>query len=142
MCTGPSAPYTARGTERNCNITHIEVTDILITRLYFFISTDHKFTSWSKTCTHTRIIPLVTTTTTLHSFTGLFSRTNWVSRHQNNKPFWILLEQEMMRWQWHQLDHMQIICTLLQTDNHDSTPPLSFYRSDALPATQPTASKH
>jgi len=29
------------------------------------------------------------------------------------KPFWILLEQEMMGWQWHQLDHMQIICTSL-----------------------------
>jgi len=23
----------------------------------------------------------------------------------------------MMGWQWHQLEHMQIICTLLQTDN-------------------------
>ena len=33
------------------------------------------------------------------------------------------------------------VCTLLQTDNHASTPPLSFYRPDALPATQPTASK-
>jgi len=27
----------------------------------------------------------------------------------------------MMGWQWHQLDHVQIICTLLQTDNHVST---------------------
>jgi len=27
----------------------------------------------------------------------------------------------MMGWQWHQLDHMQIICTSLQTDNHAST---------------------
>jgi len=27
----------------------------------------------------------------------------------------------MMGWQWNQLDHMQIICTLLQTDNHAST---------------------
>ena len=26
-----------------------------------------------------------------------------------------------MGWQWHQLDHMQIICTSLQTDNHAST---------------------
>ena len=26
----------------------------------------------------------------------------------------------MMGWQWHQLDHMQIICTLLQTDKHAS----------------------
>jgi len=29
---------------------------------------------------------------------------------------------------------MQIICTLLQTDNHASTSLLSFYRPDALPA--------
>jgi len=46
-----------------------------------------------------------------------------VSRHQKGKPFWILLEQEMMGWYWHQLDHMQIICTLLQIDNHASTIP-------------------
>jgi len=32
----------------------------------------------------------------LHLFNGLFSRTTWVSRHQKGKPFWILLEQEMM----------------------------------------------
>jgi len=31
---------------------------------------------------------------------------------------------------------------LLQTDNHASTSPLSFYRLDALPAGKPTASKH
>jgi len=44
-------------------------------------------------------------------------------------------------WQWHHLDHMQIICTSFQTDNHASTSPLSFYRPDALPVSQPTASK-
>ena len=37
---------------------------------------------------------------------------------------------------------MQIICTSLETDNHANTSPLSFYRPDALPATQLTASKH
>jgi len=47
----------------------------------------------------------------------------------------------MMGWQWHQLDHTQIICTSLQTVNHASTSPLSFYRPDALPAARPTASK-
>jgi len=48
---------------------------------------------------------------------------------------WILLEQEMTGWQWHQMDYMQIICTSLQTDNHASTSPLKFfYRPDALPA--------
>jgi len=34
------------------------------------------------------------------------------------------------------------VCTSLQTDNHASTPPLCFYRPDAIPAAQPTASKH
>jgi len=42
----------------------------------------------------------------------------------------------MIRWQWQQLDHMQIICTLLQTDNHASTSSLNFYRPDALPDAQ------
>ena len=71
-----------------------------------------------------------------------FFRTTRVSRHQKGKRFWILLEQEMMGWQWHQLDCMQIICTSLRADNHVSTTPLSFYRPAALPAAQPTASKH
>ena len=79
-----------------------------------------------------------TTTLLLHLFNGPFSRTAWVSRHQKGKPFWILLKQEMMGWQWHQLDHMQIICTSLQTGNHANASPLSFYRPDALTA----ASKH
>jgi len=38
-------------------------------------------------------------------------------------------------------EHMQI-CTSPQTDSHASIPPLSFYRPDALPAAQSTASKH
>jgi len=42
-----------------------------------------------------------------------------------------------MGWQWHQLDHMQIIFTLLQTDNHALPAPYHsiFYRPDTLPAT-------
>jgi len=47
-----------------------------------------------------------------------------------------------MGWQCHQLDHMQIICISLQTDNHATTSPLSFYRTDALLAAQTTGSKH
>ena len=78
----------------------------------------------------------------LNQLNGLSCRTTWVSRHQKGKPFWILLEQEMMRWQSYQLDHMQITCTLLQTGNHASTSPLSFYTPDVPPVTQPTASKH
>jgi len=54
----------------------------------------------------------------LHPFNGLFSRTTWVSWNQKGKPFRILMKQGMMGWQWHQLDHIQIICNSLQTDNH------------------------
>jgi len=43
---------------------------------------------------------------------------------------------------WHQLDHMQIICTLLETDNHASTSSLNIYMLDAFPDTQPSVSKH
>jgi len=42
---------------------------------------------------------------------------------------WILMKQEMMGWQWHQLDHKQIICTSLQTDNHASTLSLIFLQA-------------
>jgi len=35
--------------------------------------------------------------------------------------------------QWHQLHHMQTICTLLQTDNNINTSSLNFfYAPDAL----------
>jgi len=44
--------------------------------------------------------------------------------------------------QWHQMDHMQTICTLLQTDNNTNTSSLNFYRPDAFPDAQPTSSKH
>jgi len=56
------------------------------------------------------------------------------------ETFWILKKQEKTRWQWHQQDHMQIICTSLQTDNHTSISSLNFNGLDALPATQLTAS--
>ena len=48
----------------------------------------------------------------------------------------------VLGWQWRQLDHMQTICTLLQTGNHTNTSSLNFYRPSALPDTQPTVSKH
>jgi len=64
-----------------------------------------------------------------------------VSRYQKGKTDLDFTEARDSEWQWHPLGHMQV-CTLLQTDSHASTPPFSFYRPDALPAAQPTASKH
>jgi len=51
-----------------------------------------------------------------------------VSWHQKGKPFLILLEQEMVgwQWQWHQLDHMQINCTLPQPRQYLITGQMPF----------------
>jgi len=74
-------------------------------------------------------------------FNGPFSGTTRVSLYQKGKTNRDFTEARDSEWQWHQLGHMQV-CTSLQTDNHASAPPLSFYRPDALPVAQPTASKH
>ena len=76
-----------------------------------------------------------------HTFNGSLSGTTWVSWYQKGTTRLDFTEARDSKWQWHQLGHMQV-CISLQTDNHASTLPLSFYRPDALPATQPTASKH
>jgi len=64
-----------------------------------------------------------------------------VKQQQKGKTNLDFTEARDSEWQWLQLGHMQV-CTSLQTDNHTSTPPLSFYRPDALPAAQATASTH
>jgi len=74
-------------------------------------------------------------------FNGPFSGTTRVSRYQIGETSLDFTEARDSKWQWHQLGHMQV-CTSLQTDNHASTHHSVFYRPDALPAAQPTASKH
>jgi len=44
--------------------------------------------------------------------------------------------------QWHQLDHMQTICSSLLIDNHTNSSSLNFYRPAAFPDAQPTVLKH
>ena len=61
-----------------------------------------------------------------HPFNGPLSRTTRVSRNQKGKTNLDFTEARDSEWQWHQLGHMQV-CTSLQTDNHASTPPLSFF---------------
>jgi len=48
-----------------------------------------------------------------------------VSRYKKGKTSLDFTEARHSEWQWHQLGHMQV-CTLLQTDNQASTPPLKF----------------
>jgi len=77
-----------------------------------------------------------TTTTTIYiRLTAFFpGQLTWVSRHQKDKQFRILLEQEqeLMGWQWHKLDHIQIICTSIQTD------PRHYLTTQFLPARCPS----
>jgi len=89
--------------------------------------------------THTRTHARTHTHT--HPFNGTLSGTTRVSRYQKDKTNLDFTEARDTEWQWHQLGHTQV-CTSLQTDNHASTPTLIFYRPDALPASQPTSTKH
>ena len=92
-------------------------------------STEYKYsTHYHPSTLHTRLM-------------AHFSGTTQVSRYHKGKTNLDFTEARDSEWQWHQLGHMQV-CTSLQTDNHASTPLLSFYRPDALPVAQPTASKH
>jgi len=51
-----------------------------------------------------------------------------VCRYEKGKTDLYFTEARGSEWQWHQLGHMQV-CTSLQTDNHASTPPLSFLQA-------------
>jgi len=51
-----------------------------------------------------------------------------VSRYQKGKTNLDFTEARDSEWQWHQLGHMQV-CTSLQTNDHASTPPLSFLQA-------------
>jgi len=72
---------------------------------------------------------------------GPFSRTTRMSRYQKGKPIWILLKQQTVSGSgisW-------AICKSGPCSNQTTTPAPHhsvFYRPDALPAAQPTASKH
>jgi len=67
------------------------------------------------------------THTYTHPFNGPFSGTTRESQYQKGKTNLDFTEARDSEWQWHQLGHMQV-CTLLQTDNHTSTPPLMFLK--------------
>jgi len=71
-----------------------------------------------------------------------FSGTTQVSQYQKGKTNLDFTEARESEWQLHQLGYMQV-CTSLQTDKHASILPLGFFAApDALPAIQPTVSKH
>ena len=62
-----------------------------------------------------------------HTFYGPLSGTTRASWYRKGKTNLDFTEARDSEWQWQKLGHIQV-CTLLQTDNHTSTPPLSFFR--------------
>jgi len=73
-----------------------------------------------------------------HTFNGPLSGITQVSRYLKGKTNADFSEARDSEWQWHQLGHMQV-CTSLQTDNHASTPLLSFLQA-RCPFCRPTNS--
>jgi len=73
-----------------------------------------------------------------HLFNGPLSGTTQVSRYQKGKTDLDFTEGRDGEWQWHQLGRLQV-CTLLQTDNHTSIPPLWFLQA-GCPSCHPTNS--
>ena len=86
------------------------------------------------TCTRS-VHPVTHAHTHTHPSNGSLSGTIRVSRYQTGKTNLDFTEARDSEWQWHQLGHMQV-CTSLQTDNHASTPPLSFF-TGRMPFLQP-----
>ena len=73
-----------------------------------------------------------------HLFNGPLSGTTWVSQYQEGKTNLDYTGARDSEWQWNLLGHMQMY-TSLQTDNHASTPPLSFLQA-GCPSCRPTNS--
>jgi len=90
-------------------------------------STDGTLANYTQTHKHTN----THTQTHTHTFNGPFSGTTQVSRYQKGRTNLDFTEASDSEWQWHQLGQMQV-CTLLQTDNHTSIPPLSFFTGGML----------
>ena len=74
-----------------------------------------------------------------HPFNGPFSGTTQVSHYQKDKINLDFTEASDSECQWHQLGHMQV-CTLLQIDNHTSTPSLFF--TGRMPFLPPNQQRH
>ena len=95
-------------------------------------SHDWRLQVWCITDTSNQFMPPTicsmssTGSTHTHPFNGPFSGTTQVSRYQKGKTNLDFTEARDSEWQWHQLGYMQV-CTSLQTDNHASNPPLSFF---------------
>jgi len=90
-------------------------------------SCTHRQTTTPKQCLQPPIWRLAKAQNT-HPFNGPLSGTTQESQYQKGKTNLDFTEARDSEWQWRQLGHMQV-CTTIQSDNHASTPPLSFLQA-------------
>jgi len=105
---------------------------------YYLIDTSHgEFsrhlqtylrTAWQRTLIPDTCAVQILLLTYTHLYNGPLSGTTRVNRYQKGKTNLDFTEARDSEWQWHPLGHVQV-CTALQTDNHASTPPLSFLQA-------------
>ena len=120
-----------RGTAAQFTANKPETKPHELTAYYYWFSHTH---THRHTHTHTH--------THTHPFNGPLSGTTRVSRYQKGKTNLDFTEARDSEWQWQQLGNMQV-CTSLYRQITTPVPHHSvFYRPHALPAAQPTASKH
>ena len=105
----------------------------LLSQIYF-----QKIPADTSACEMLSVYTHTHTHTHTHTFNGPLSGTTQVSQYQKGKTNLDFTEARDSEWQWHQLGDTQI-CTSIQTNNHASTPPLSFYRH-GCPSCRPTNS--
>jgi len=101
-------------------------------------SKNYRMLALNVTICYLRVVRLCTvsiTATHTHTVNGPFQDYlgKPVQKGKTNVDFTEATDNE---WQWHQLGH---VCTSLQTDNHASTPPLSFLEA-GCPSCRPTNS--
>jgi len=96
---------------------------LLLSHSAFFSSQQLMNTAAVESLLFRHLSLIYNTHTHTHPFNGPLSRTTQVSQYQKGKTNLDFTEARDSEWQWH---------------HHHSV----FYRSNALPAAQPTASKH
>ena len=123
---GATTSEKSEGTSRGVDFAHISFLP-----LFFFL------TPYFSIHLSPYSLPYTLLSLHIHPFNCPLSGTTQVSRYQKGKTNLDFTEARDSGWQWHQLGRVQA-CTLLQTDNHTSTPLLSIFtgRMPFLPPNQ------
>ena len=93
--------------------------DLIHVQLFFFLST--------LVC-HFASVTSLTSKRQMTQSIWCYSNHRSTHTHTHTRLMALILLKQESEWQWHQLGRMQI-CTSLQTNNHASTPPLSFLKA-------------